>query len=110
MNRNEREALCALLADWEFIAGGSSSEAAARYSCSDDVRRTLGIGDEDMVFSRAWKIATIIGDQSDEFFDLLIDAVEENYEAVVDAFEKGPSELRAMLIAAPAKQEGGTNE
>lgn len=106
MNKKEKAILCALLADWEFISGGSSSEAAARYSCSDDIRRSLGISDEDMAFDRAWKIAEIIGDESDEFFDLLVDAVNEDYEAVIDAFEKGPAELKAMLPAAPAKQEG----
>lgn len=107
MNRKEKETLCTLLADWEFISGGSTSEAAARYSCSDDIRKTLGISDEDMAFDRAWKIAGIIGDQSDDFIDLLVDAVLEDYEAVIDAFEKGPAELRAILATAPAKQGGG---
>lgn len=106
MNKKEKGTLCTLLADWEFISGGSASEAAARYSCSADIRRTLGISDEDMVFDRAWKIAGIIGDQSDEFIDLLVDAVEEDYEAVITALEKSPAELKAMLAVAPAKQEG----
>jgi len=106
MNKKEKLAVCELLAGWEFTQGGSASEAAARYSCSDDLRRTLEITAEDMAFHRMWEIAKSVGDTSEEFTDLLFDAVEADYEAVIDAFEEGADELRAHVASASTGGDG----
>ncbi len=105
MNKKEKEILCEMLARWEFIYGGSTSEAAARYSCSSDIRNALGISDEDMAFDRAWNIGTIVGDHSDEFIDLLVDAVNEDYASVIDAFDNGHAELKSMIITKQGEAE-----
>lgn len=110
MNKKEKLAVCELVAGWEFSVGGSSSEAAARYSCSNDIREALGITDEDMAFSRMWEIAKLVGDTSDEFTDLLIDAVEADYQAVIDAFEAGPAVLRAHVAPTGTSGTGGGDE
>lgn len=97
MNKKEKEALCFILARWEFIQGGSASEAAARYSCSYDIREEFYITDEDMAFARMWEIAKSVGDTSEEFTDDLYDAVVENFEAVIDAYENGPAALKEYV-------------
>ena len=97
MNNKERLAVCELLAGWEFASGGSSSEAASRYSCANDIRTALNISDSDMAFHRMWEIAKQVGDTSDGFTDLLFDAVEADYEAVLNAFEEGADAVKTLV-------------
>ena len=101
MNKKEKAAICELLSEWELQTGGSASEAAARYSCAESVRKTLNITAEDMAFDRMWQISKSVGDTSEEFTDALIDAIHADYESVIDAFEAGPSALLSLVAKEP---------
>lgn len=110
MNKREREAVAELIAEWEWIRGGSASEATARNECARDITSTLRLPKEEIDFARLYAIFRRMGDVGDDdLFDALSDLVEsEGYDAVVDIIEASNFDgLRSRLTAALAQKEEG---
>lgn len=97
MNKNERNLICILIAEWEFSQDTGVSEAVARARCARALQEAFTITNEELSSYRAIEIGKIVNDDSDEFFDLLCDAIDEDYAAVLDALEDGADELRRYL-------------
>lgn len=107
MNNREKSSLCSLIARWELQAGGTTSETIQRGACIRDLRDLFAINDSDLVFYRAYQLGRIIDDRSDDALDRLISAVEADYEAVIDALDKGPAALRSHVKLPPLGGKGG---
>lgn len=94
MNRKDRENMCALIARWTWIQGGSSSEASGRNLCIQDLRETFAITDEELTFSWCWELyklynAHVGAADSDDFIDALVDLTEaEGMRHVADLVDK----------------------
>ena len=107
MNKRERDAVCALLAAWEWEQGGSSSEASARSRCAAEIKAALNITEDDMQWARTWEIAGLCGiREDDQKMDALCDLIgAEGYEAVCDQIEEeGVLVFRGTLLPSPSPQ------
>lgn len=101
MNKKEKFALCAMIVRWEFTTGGSSSEAAARSLCAEDVIDEMGLTDDDLLIHRVYEMAGIMGLDKDnsDVMDRLYEMVEEDYRGTIDQFEDDMQGLIACLNA-----------
>lgn len=95
MNKREKDMLLSTLVKWEFFTGGSSSEAAARAGCFEDIMELFKISEDDLVFHRTYEICMNVGIDPDDHdtFDKLYDAVEDNFRGVLDAYDVSPQRL-----------------
>ena len=99
MNKKEKASICALIATWEFQQGGSASEAATRCSCAMEIKTIFNVTESDLASDRCWEIAKLVSNTSDEFMDRLSDAIDLDYEAVLDALDAGMLEAHLDMVA-----------
>lgn len=100
MKRGEKFVLCGLIAAWEWQQGGSTSEAAAYGRCASSLAQAVGVTDTDadLAFCRAWEVAGLFGDRSDDMVYALQDAFEDDTPKVTSLVDAGVVALTAWLI------------
>lgn len=97
MNKNERNVLCILISEWEFSKDSSGPGAAATANCARVLQAEFSISDEELGPYRAMVIAELFNDKSDDFFDLLCDAISDDYLSVLDKIDEGEDALRNFV-------------
>lgn len=95
LNKKEKNEVCELIANWEWIEGGSSSEASAYARCAEALKNQFRLtnDDSDLSFARAAKIQEIVQSihsdaRDEEWLFVLCDMLEENYENTIDLCEQ----------------------
>lgn len=106
MRAKEKDALCELIAQWDWLSSGgdSSSGAAARSACAQELIRAFALTEADLSFHRCFAIANLYRPpDDDEFFDALCDLYERiGYEALVDIIEEHRTGCPDVIIALAA--------
>lgn len=97
MNKNERNVLCILISQWEFSKDTSAPAAAATANCARVLQTEFSISDEEMSPYRAMVIGKLFNDESDDFYDLLCDAISDDYLGVLNMIDQGEDALRNFV-------------
>jgi hypothetical protein len=88
MNKRDRETISSIIAGWEWIQGGSASEAAGIARCARQLREEFAVTAEELSFPRGWAIAGLLGIREDQdALDRLLDEIDADYEALLVKLE-----------------------
>lgn len=65
MNKREKRELCEMIARWEWMQGGSTSQAAGLNDIIRDLLTSFRIAndDADLMFERVWKMCALVCQQ-----------------------------------------------
>lgn len=93
MNKREKSELISQIARWEWMSGGSTSQAAAVNSCIEELCGIFKLSEDDLLFDRVWEMGKVVcerngSEMTDDWSDALSDFVDEiGYREAVDVLE-----------------------